>query len=150
MSVSQKTFTDDSGLPTWEELENAPGTDYKCAWGLFDKDGKKDQTGTLNLLTPARVLNAARSEIRTGDSVSLNWGLENVKFPGFSRKAMSQNVIDLSILGFCGHDDELTFNTQCGSQVSRIKATVVLRFDRHSGMDSGMLLIRGRRHIITV
>lgn len=119
MSVSQKTFTDDSGLPTWEELENAPGTDYKCAWGLFDKDGKKDQTGTLNLLTPARVLNAARSEIRTGDSVSLNWGLENVKFPGFSRKAMSQNVIDLSILGFCGHDDELTFNTQCGSQVSR-------------------------------
>lgn len=111
------SFNDDSGLPTWDELKNAPGTDYKCAWGLFDNAGRKDETGTLNLLTPERVLNASRTEIRTGESVSLNWGLENVKFPGFKRKALEQKVIDLSVIGFCGHDDELTFNTQCGSQV---------------------------------
>lgn len=111
------SFSDDSGLPAWDDLKLAPGTDYKCAWGLFDKDGKVDEVGTLNLLTPERVLNAARTEIRTGESVSLNWGLENVKYPGFGRAPMEQKVIDLNTIGFCGHDDELSFNTQCGSQV---------------------------------
>ena len=110
------SFNDDSNLPTFDKLNKAPGTEYRCAWGLFDKAGKKDEIGTLNLLTPERVLNASRTEIRTGESVSLNWGLENVKFPGFNRKPLEQNVISLESIGFCGHDDELTFNTQCGSQ----------------------------------
>lgn len=113
------SFNDTSGLPAFDDLPTAPDTDYKCAWGLFDhfaKGGKKDELGTLNLLTPERVLNASRTEIQTGESVSLNWGLENVKYPGFNRKPMEQNVISLSGIGFCGHDDELSFNTQCGSQ----------------------------------
>ena len=62
----------DAGLPAWRELPFAPGTTLRCAWSLFDKpDGKKDELGTLNLLTPDRVLAASRSEIRTGRSVSL-------------------------------------------------------------------------------
>ena len=42
-----------------------------CAWGLFDKEGKRDQLGTLNLLTPEVVLEA-KKEIQTGVSVALS------------------------------------------------------------------------------
>ncbi len=137
---TNSTSVMDSGLPDWDVMPAVAGVDYRgCAWGLFDgKDGKKDEIGTLNLLTPARVLAAARDEIRTGESVSLksvdssdtlsstqtdlcSWGLENVKFPGFGRKAAVQKVIDLDFLGFVGNDDELAFNTQCGSQWDGLK-----------------------------
>lgn len=97
------TMTSQSSLPSWDELKTAPGTDYKCAWGLFDKQGQAvDQVGTLNLLTPERVLAAAKSEIKSGESVSLNWGMENVKYPGFQREPMKQTIIDLNKIGFCG------------------------------------------------
>ena len=42
---------------------------------MFDKDGKKDEIGTINLLTESVVLRA-KEEIQTGKSVALNWGLE--------------------------------------------------------------------------
>lgn len=41
-----------------------------CTWGLFDKDGKKDVFGTLNILTKG-VVQAAFAEARDGISVSL-------------------------------------------------------------------------------
>lgn len=145
------SFIDDSGLPTWDDLKLAPGTDYKCAWGLFDKHGKPDQVSTLNLLTPEQVLNVSRSEIRTGESVSLNWGLENVKYSGFGRAPMKQNIIDLGKLGFCGHDDEVSFNTQCGSQVGiNRQIGVEALADQFSGMVFGMFLIRAPKHTTTI
>lgn len=137
------SFNDDSGLPTWDELKEAPGTNYKCAWGLFDKVGgtQVDQVGTLNLLTPERVLNASRTEIRTGESISLNWGLENVKYPGFGRAPMKQKIIDLNQIGFCGHDDEVSFNTQCGSQV---RQALVLKGSREEIMFADVCYVVGR------
>ena len=47
------------------------------ARGLFDKDGVKDETRTFNLLMPSVVMRA-REEVRTGHSVSLNWGLDRL------------------------------------------------------------------------
>lgn len=41
-----------------------------CAWGIFDKDGKKDLLGTLNFLTQD-VVKGACAEARDGVSVSL-------------------------------------------------------------------------------
>lgn len=43
---------------------------HGVAWGLFDKDGVKDEVRTLNLLTPKVVLNA-NEEVKTGRSISL-------------------------------------------------------------------------------
>lgn len=43
-----------------------------CAWGIFDKEGKKDLLGTLNLLTPD-VVAAAAAEVKDGISVSLKY-----------------------------------------------------------------------------
>ena len=91
-----------------------------CTWGIFDKDGKRDELGTLNLLTPL-VVQSASQEIRTGEHVQLDWCLENVEFPGFGRKKFEQTVVDLAPLGFAALDDELYINTQSGSQWDSLK-----------------------------
>ena len=57
-------------LPDFDDLPAIEGMPQGCAWGIFDKDGKKDKLGTLNLLTPETVLKAA-SEIQLGESISL-------------------------------------------------------------------------------
>jgi hypothetical protein len=94
---------------------------HGMAWGLFDKDGVKDEIGTINLLTPETVLKA-REEIQTGKSVSLNWGLEKQHQPGFMRKALHHVIIDWKEKAkasggpsFYSYDDEITVNTQAGS-----------------------------------
>lgn len=43
---------------------------HGTAWGLFDKDGVRDEVGTLNLLTPDVVVEAGK-EIKSGKSVVL-------------------------------------------------------------------------------
>ena len=60
------------------------------------------------------VLRAATEEIRTGERVQLDWGLENVQFPGFKRKGLEQRIIDKTnaAAGWTGTDDEISFNTQ--------------------------------------
>lgn len=59
-----------SDLPAWDEIPIVPGMPKGCAWGLFDKDGKRDQLGTLNLITPETILEA-KNEIQYGESVAL-------------------------------------------------------------------------------
>lgn len=88
-----------------------------CAWGVFDKNGKKDVYGTLNLLTPD-VVKAAYKEATEGISVSLNWSLGGIATPGFGRKGLTHTIIDFTQTPLNGHgyDDEVSFNTQCSSQ----------------------------------
>lgn len=59
-------------LPNFKSLPAVKDMPHGCAWGLFDTNGKRDNLGTLNLLTPEVVL-AAKNEIKTGVSVSVNW-----------------------------------------------------------------------------
>lgn len=66
--------------PKFKDLPIKPDAPANSAWGVFDKDGKKDVWGTLNKATPAAVV-AAREEIRTGESVVLKcvpWVLRSV------------------------------------------------------------------------
>ncbi|KFZ11035.1 hypothetical protein V502_07785 [Pseudogymnoascus sp. VKM F-4520 (FW-2644)] len=88
-----------------------------CAWGVFDKDGKKDIFGTLNLLTP-EVVKSAYAEAKDGISISLNWSLGAISTPGFLRKGLVHKVIALAKtpLACHGFDEEIEFNTQCSSQ----------------------------------
>lgn len=67
MSSESKTSFN---LPDYDDLPPVEGMPKGCAWGLFDKDGKKDVYGTLNLLTP-EVVKEAGAEIRDGVSISL-------------------------------------------------------------------------------
>ena len=57
-------------LPNFKDLPAVKGMPHGCAWGLFDKDGQRDNIGTLNLLTPEVVLEA-KKEIQSGISVAL-------------------------------------------------------------------------------
>ena len=85
------------------------------AFGIFDKDETKDELGTLNLLTPQIVLDAAK-EIQSGKSVSLNWAFDKLPQPAFGRIKYEHKLIDWLEKGadFCSFDDEITFNTQSG------------------------------------
>jgi hypothetical protein len=57
-------------LPNFDDLPPVEGMPQGCAWGVFDKNGNKDLLGTLNLLTPEVVKDAA-AEVRQGLSISL-------------------------------------------------------------------------------
>ncbi|KAF2468745.1 uncharacterized protein BDR25DRAFT_335171 [Lindgomyces ingoldianus] len=108
-------------LPAFDDLPKVLGQPQGCIWGVFDKDGKKDEVGTLNLLTPS-VVQAASREIQSGEHVQLDWPLNNVQFPGFGRKEFNQTMIDLKpSLGFAAMDDEVYINTQSGSQWDSLK-----------------------------
>lgn len=59
-------------LPSYNDIPAVDGMPNGCAWGLWDKDGKKDQLGALNLLTPEVVREAAK-EVQTGDRCVLKY-----------------------------------------------------------------------------
>ncbi|KXG53233.1 putative cyclase [Penicillium griseofulvum] len=80
------------------------------AWGRFGKD---DQLGTLNLLTPERIVQAAK-EIQTGVRISLDWPLSMPSHPSFNRHPFKQEIILRN--PNCVYDDILTFNSQGSTQ----------------------------------
>jgi hypothetical protein len=104
-------------IPDYDDLPKVEGMPAGCAWGVFDKDGKKDVYGTLNLLTPD-VVKAAVAEVKDGVSISLNWPIGAQHTPGFGRKGLVHKVIDQFKSPFACHayDEEIEFNTQCSSQ----------------------------------
>ena len=65
-------MADYSDIPDYDDLPAVKGMPQGCAWGIFDKDGKKDNLGTINLITP-EVVKAAVSEVKEGVSVSLKY-----------------------------------------------------------------------------
>jgi kynurenine formamidase len=68
-------------LPRHAALPIRAGAPEGAAWGVFGDD---DQVGTINLLTPARVVNAAGS-IRNGRVFSLNLPIDIPNPPLFGR-----------------------------------------------------------------
>jgi len=106
-------------LPDFDSLPPVQGMPQGCVWGLFDKDGKKDHLGCLNLLT-SEVVQEAYKEARDGVSISLNWPIGAIRTPFFARKGLHHKVISFNegpqSAGLHGYDDEVEFNTQCSSQ----------------------------------
>lgn len=105
-------------------------------WGFFDRDEKKDELGTLNLLTEEIVREAA-TEIRTGKHIQLDWPLHNIEVPGFGRIPCQHEVKDLGPEGFVGFDDLLHINTQTSSQWDGLK---------HFGLQQERLYYNGLPH----
>jgi hypothetical protein len=112
-------------VPDFDRLPKVEGMPQGCAWGVFDKGGKKDVMGTLNLLTPD-VVKAAVAEVKEGVSVSLkyaplehayyplvnsisSWPIGAIKTPGFGRKGLVHKVIAFEggALACKGFDDEV-------------------------------------------
>ena len=103
-------MTLDKGLPSFDELPVKPGNPPRSAWGLFGDD---DQIGTINLLTPERVAEAAKLA-RQGKVFALNWELELPSPPLFYRESMRHTIKQLRSNA---HDDLYdNFNTQSSTQ----------------------------------
>ncbi|PMD16387.1 hypothetical protein NA56DRAFT_580542 [Hyaloscypha hepaticicola] len=102
-------------LPTYKDMPAVQGMPHGTAWGLYDKNGERDNYGSLNLLTPENTLEAQK-EIKSGTGVALNWNLECVHEPGFQREKPQHIFKNLKPLGFVAYDDLIHINTQSGSQ----------------------------------
>ena len=97
-------------LPSYDQLPVRDGAPAQSSWGVW---GDGDVFGTLNLLTPERVLAAARS-IRTGRTFALNPELTLPDPPLFGR-ARCDHEITGELGG--GHDDLYhDWNTQSSAQ----------------------------------
>jgi kynurenine formamidase len=75
-------------LPTYDELPVRAGAPVGAAWGVFGDD---DEVGTINLLTPERVIAAADS-IRTGKVFALNLPINIPDPPLFTRGKHTHTV----------------------------------------------------------
>ena len=100
----------DSGLPNFDQLRVRADAPSRSAWGLW---GDNDQLGTLNLLTPERVVRAA-GLVRKGRTFGLNWDLELPSPPLWGREALRHTIKGRETFG---RDDLYdNFNTQTSSQ----------------------------------
>ncbi|KAF7555023.1 hypothetical protein G7Z17_g2519 [Cylindrodendrum hubeiense] len=74
------------------------------------------EAAALNNLSPEIRLEAAK-EIIYGQSFQLDWPYEKAGKPAFGRLGLQHKIINYEpITGEMAHDDEISLNTQCGSQ----------------------------------
>ena len=116
--------------PTFDQLPLNADDPAFSAWGLY---GKGDELGTLNLLTPDVVAEAAK-EIQSGVRVGLDLALNFLKRPSHNRQALKHNIIRYPRPN---HDDHVDFNTQVSEIVRQLDITTQAKLKRSlpSGMD---------------
>lgn len=101
----------DDGLPAYRDLPRRAG--LPASWGLWGDDGT-DVFGCLILLTPERVVDAARL-VQRGAVFALNWGMRLPDPPLFDRQPFEHEVTGGA--SSTSHDDVLHgWNTQSSSQ----------------------------------
>lgn len=102
-------------LPRYAELPIRPGLPPRSAWGVF---GDEDQLGTLNLLTPDRVLDARRL-VRTGRVFPLSQDMD-ATIDAMGRDPF-RHVIEFVSTGADDRFDGLsTQGSTCWDSMSRI------------------------------
>ena len=80
-----------SKWPRYDELPIDSSRPPHSSWGLF---GDGDQLGTVNLLTPERILQAA-SLVRKGAVFPLNWEIDKPSPPLFDRQPLRHTIVML-------------------------------------------------------
>ncbi|KAH7141054.1 hypothetical protein EDB81DRAFT_870257 [Dactylonectria macrodidyma] len=116
--------------PPFDSLPLQKGRPDGNAWGLYGAD---DECGTLNLLTPDTVAEAASREIRDSVRVSTDWSLNAMPTPCFGRLAFQHEIKSKAPRPV--YDDVLVFNTQSSSQWDGL---------RHYGYQKEKLFYNGR------
>ncbi|MCJ1304219.1 hypothetical protein MMC08_007031 [Hypocenomyce scalaris] len=101
-------------VPKFKDLPIKEDAPKGSAWGVFDKDDKKDVYGTLNFITPEAVL-AAKEEIQTGESVVLNLPLDMPYNPCPGREK-NRFELEETHPRLAARDDVCYLNTQTSSQ----------------------------------
>jgi kynurenine formamidase len=103
----RSVFPEFEELPDFDDLPKRDGV--PCSWGLW---GERDVFGTLNLLTPQKVVEAA-GLVREGKVFPLNWSLSLPHPPLFARSEMKHQIAKTP---FSADDHIDGFNTQSSSQ----------------------------------
>jgi len=88
-------------MPAYHELPIDPAQPAGSAWGVF---GSQDEVGTINLLTPERVLRGV-DLVQKGRVFSLNWDLEKPNPPILGRGALRHTITNLAEIEHPGTDD---------------------------------------------
>lgn len=92
--------------PSFDSLPLKAGDPPFSAWGLYGPD---DQLGTLNLLTPEIVTEAAK-EIKTGIRIGLDSPVNLLARPPHNRLKLTHTIIHKAPRAV--HDDIIEMNTQ--------------------------------------
>jgi kynurenine formamidase len=104
-------ITETTNLPAYADLPVKPDVPTGSAWGLFGDD---DQLGCLNLLTPERVLAAAKL-VRKGAVFPLNLRIDQPDPPLFGRGAPNVHLLEMGE-GIARDDYVDNFYPQASSQ----------------------------------
>ncbi|KAE9391696.1 hypothetical protein BT96DRAFT_300561 [Gymnopus androsaceus JB14] len=115
--MAARTAFDDVEFPSFESLPFRAGDPEGAIWGFYEKISdatEPDELGSLNLLTPLRILKA-KEEIKLGKVCSLNWAVQKPNPTGYRRMGLSHRAFQPRPERFV-FDDEIHMNTQSGSQ----------------------------------
>ncbi|KAH6988310.1 hypothetical protein BKA56DRAFT_477729 [Ilyonectria sp. MPI-CAGE-AT-0026] len=115
--------------PSFESLPLRDGDPAFSAWGLYGID---DQLGSLNLLTAENTLQAVKSEVQTGQRVTLDPPIDVLFHPTSGRSNFKQTIFQRGA-GRPVHDDIVKFNTQVGAQWDGLRHLSYLDGDRFYG-----------------
>lgn len=114
-------------LPSYDELPVKVDAPSGSSWGVF---GDHDVLGCLNLLSPEKVLSAARL-VKKGAVFPLNLELELPDPPLFGRASLAHVIHSRP----GAQDDEITFNTQSSSQWDSFRHVHHPTYGAYGGLD---------------
>src|SRR5258708_7267836 len=126
-------------IPNYDELPVRAGAPAGAAWGVFGDD---DEVGTINLLTPERVV-AATSSIRTGKVFALNLPINIPDPPLFTRGKHTHTVKSFPNAEFVLDDYLDNFYPQASSQWDALAHVKHPVFGAYNGIPDAQITGRG-------
>jgi kynurenine formamidase len=126
-------------LPSYSELPVRAGAPAGSAWGVFGDD---DEVGTINLLTPDRVVDAA-SSIRTGKVFALNLPINIPDPPLFTRGKHNHTIKIFPSAEFVLDDYLDNFYPQASSQWDALAHVKHPVYGAYNGIPDAQMTGRG-------
>jgi kynurenine formamidase len=115
-------------VPRYRDLPRRDGIAH--SWGVWGAD---DHLGSLNNLTPERVL-AGSAEIQRGEVFSLNWDMRLPDPPLFGRPALVHELVQTSDTAL--NDVISNWNTQASSQWDGLRHVRWIGHGLYNGLES--------------
>jgi kynurenine formamidase len=138
-AVVKKAAARSPKLPSYAELPVRAGAPAGAAWGVFGDD---DEVGTINLLTPERVIAAAES-IRSGKVFALNLPINIPDPPLFTRGKHTHTVKIFPNAEFVLDDYLDNFYPQASSQWDALAHVKHPAYGAYNGIPDNQMTGRG-------
>ncbi len=126
-------------IPAYDDLPVRAGAPAGAAWGVFGDD---DEVGTINLLTPARVIAAAAS-IRSGKVFAMNLPINIPDPPLFTRGKHTHTIKIFPNADFVLDDYLDNFYPQSSSQWDALAHVKHPIFGAYNGIPDNQMTGRG-------